>query len=135
MDFFTVPTITFRVLYVLIVINHGRRMLLHVNVTFNPTARWVVRQLPEVFPGDVAPRYLIFDLDKAYSETGEASFGNNTLFYDNCHMIWQGYYCMAQVILDTIAKAKLLPASKRAKFSMEKLIQQNGWESLFTCEK
>ena len=40
MDFFTVPMITFRVLYVLIVIHHRRRMLLHVNVTFNPTAWW-----------------------------------------------------------------------------------------------
>ncbi|MDH3283465.1 MAG: helix-turn-helix domain-containing protein, partial [Acidobacteriota bacterium] len=61
-DFFTVPTITFRVLYVLFVIDHGRRRVLNVNVTAHPTASWVSQQLRHAFPEDV-PRWLILDND------------------------------------------------------------------------
>jgi putative transposase len=67
MDFFTVPTVTFRVLYVFFVIHHGRRRILHVNVTDRPTAAWIIQQLREAFPFDTAPRYLIFDRDSKYS--------------------------------------------------------------------
>ena len=62
MDFFTVPTISFRVLYGFFVIEHGRRRVLHFNVTFNPTAAWVIQQLREAFPYDTAPKHLIFAL-------------------------------------------------------------------------
>ena len=63
MDFFTVPTATFRVLYVFFVIHHARRMVLHVRVTAHPTAEWVSQQLREAFPFDDLPRGLIFDGD------------------------------------------------------------------------
>ncbi len=61
MDFFTVPTLTFGVLYCFFVIAHGRRRVLHFNVTRHPTSAWVSQQLREAFPYDTAPRYLIFD--------------------------------------------------------------------------
>jgi transposase InsO family protein len=61
MDFFTVPTLTFGVLYCFFVIAHGRRQVLHFNVTRHPTSAWVSQQLREAFPFDTAPKYLIFD--------------------------------------------------------------------------
>jgi len=67
MDFFTVPTATFDVLYVLFFIHHDRRRVLHFGVTRHPTATWVIRQLREAFPFDEAPRYLIFDRDSTFS--------------------------------------------------------------------
>jgi putative transposase len=67
MDFFTVPTLTFGVLYCFFVIAHGRRRILQLNVTRNPTGRWVVQQLREAFPYDSARRYLIFDRDAKFS--------------------------------------------------------------------
>jgi len=66
MDFFTVPTVTFRVLYVFFVIHHARRTVLHARVTEHPTGAWIIQQLREAFPFDSAPRYLIFDNDKKY---------------------------------------------------------------------
>ena len=50
MDFFVVPTVRFRLLYVWFAIDHGRRRILHFNVTENPTSRWVIQQLRETFP-------------------------------------------------------------------------------------
>lgn len=67
MDFFTIPLLTFQVLYVLVIIHHGRRVLLYVNVTFHPTEQWVVLQLREAFPYDTAPGYLIFGRDSIFS--------------------------------------------------------------------
>ncbi len=61
MDFFTVPTISFGVLYGFFVISHGRRRILHSNVTKHPTSRWIVQQLREAFPFELAPRFLIFN--------------------------------------------------------------------------
>jgi transposase InsO family protein len=66
MDFFTVPTITFGVLYCFFVIAHGRRRIPHLNVTKHPTSLWVVQQLREAFPFDSAPRFLILDRDGKY---------------------------------------------------------------------
>src|SRR5260221_358071 len=56
MDFFTVPTITFGVLYCFFVISHDRRRILHFNVTKHPTSSWIVQQLREAFPFGSAPR-------------------------------------------------------------------------------
>ncbi len=67
MDFFVVPTVTFRVLYVWFAIEHGRRRLLRVDVTGHPSAAWVIQQLREAFPFDAAPRHLIFDRDSIFS--------------------------------------------------------------------
>jgi transposase InsO family protein len=61
MDFFTVPTLTFGVLYCFFVIAHNRRHILHFNLTRHPTSAWVIQQLREAFPYDSGPRYLIFD--------------------------------------------------------------------------
>ncbi len=65
-DFFTVPTATFRILYVLVVLAHDRRRIVHVNVTANPTAQWTAQQIVEAFPFDTAPRYLLRDRDGVY---------------------------------------------------------------------
>jgi putative transposase len=67
-DFFTVPTATFRVLYVFIVLSHDRRHIVHFNVTAHPSARWTAQQLVEAFPFDSAPRYLLRDRDAIYGE-------------------------------------------------------------------
>jgi putative transposase len=66
MDFFTVPTITFRVLYCFFVIGHARRRILHVNVTRHPTSLWIVQQLREAFPFGSAPSFVIIDRDAKY---------------------------------------------------------------------
>jgi len=73
MDFFVVPTISFRLLYVWFVIDHSRRRIIHVNVTFHPTSQWVVQQLRESFPDEMAPTYLIFDNDTIFSREVSAS--------------------------------------------------------------
>ncbi len=66
MDFFTVPTATFRLLFCFFVISHDRRKILHFNATEHPTSQWVIQQLREVFPEDTAPKYLILDRDKKF---------------------------------------------------------------------
>src|SRR2546427_5575420 len=66
MDFFTVPTITFGVLYCFFVINHDRRRILHFNITKHPTSGWIIQQLREAFPFGAAPRFLIHDRDAKY---------------------------------------------------------------------
>ena len=68
MDFLTVPTLTFKVLYVFVVIDHARRRIIHVGVTKHPTATWVVRQLREVTPFGEQPKYLIRDNDSIYGK-------------------------------------------------------------------
>ena len=65
-DFFTVPTATFRVLYVFLVLDNARRKIIHFNVTTNPTAIWTDQQIVEAFPWDTAPKYLIRDRDGIY---------------------------------------------------------------------
>jgi putative transposase len=66
MDFFTVPTVRFCVLYVFFVIDHSRRRILHANVTAHPTAAWIVQQLREAFAFGTAPRYVILDRDQKF---------------------------------------------------------------------
>src|SRR6267154_6379869 len=66
MDFFTVPTVRFSVLYCFFVISHDRRQILLFNVTKHPTSVWIVQQLREAFPFESAPRFLIFDRDGKY---------------------------------------------------------------------
>jgi putative transposase len=68
LDFFTVPTATFRVLFVLVMLTHSRRRLVHFNVTEHPTAEWTARQLLEACAQEEAPRYLIRDRDQVYGE-------------------------------------------------------------------
>jgi putative transposase len=68
MDFFTVPTITFRVLYCFFVIEHGRRKILHFNVTDHPTGPWIEQQLREAFSESCPYRYAILDRDAKYGK-------------------------------------------------------------------
>jgi transposase InsO family protein len=63
-DFFTVPTVTFRVLYCFFVIEHQRRKILHCNVTQHPNAEWIIQQLREAFPEPCRHHYVLFDRDR-----------------------------------------------------------------------
>jgi hypothetical protein len=65
-DFFVVPTATFRLLFVFIVLHHGRRSIVHFGVTAHPTSHWASQQIREAFPWETAPRYLIRDRDGSY---------------------------------------------------------------------
>ena len=65
-DFFTVPTITFRVFFCFLALLHDRRRVVHFNVTQHPTAPWTGQQVMEAFPEDTAPRYLLRNRDKIY---------------------------------------------------------------------
>ena len=65
-DFFTVPTATFRVLFVFVVLSHERRRVLHFGVTEHPTQEWTMQQMREAFPWDQAPRFVLRDRDAIY---------------------------------------------------------------------
>jgi putative transposase len=65
-DFFTVPTIRFEILYVFLVLAHERRRIVHFAVTMHPTAEWTVQQLREAFPWESAPRCLLRDRDRIF---------------------------------------------------------------------
>ena len=67
MDFFTVPTASLRMLYVLFVIEQGRRRIVHFNVTPNPTSACEIQQLREAFPYDTAPKHLLLDRDTIFN--------------------------------------------------------------------
>src|SRR6266566_2494130 len=67
MDFFTVSTLTGRVLFVLVLLSHERRRIVHVNVTDHPTAIWTAQQVVDAFPDNTAPRWLLRDRDSIYS--------------------------------------------------------------------
>src|SRR3989441_11036713 len=68
MDFFTVPTLTGRVLFVLVVLAHQRRRIIHVNITEHPTEAWTAQQIVDAFPDDTAPRWLLRDRDAIYGD-------------------------------------------------------------------
>jgi transposase InsO family protein len=65
-DMFVVPSATFRLLFVVLILVHDRRKVVHFNVTRNPTAAWLSRQVTEAFPWDTAPRFLLRDRDGSY---------------------------------------------------------------------
>jgi putative transposase len=65
-DFFVVPTATYRLLFVLVLMAHDRRRIRHIAVTAHPTAAWTAQQLREAFPWDEAPRYVLHDRDHAF---------------------------------------------------------------------
>lgn len=66
LDFFVVPTVSYKVLFVLVILAHGRRRIVHVDVTEHPTAAWTAQQVVNAFPWDGAPRYLLRDRDRIY---------------------------------------------------------------------
>ena len=65
-DFFMVPTATFRILFVFVVLSHARRRVVHFRVTEHPTQEWTMQQIREAFPWDSTPRYLLRDRDAIY---------------------------------------------------------------------
>jgi len=71
-DFFVVPTLAFRILFVFIVLHHTRRHIINVNVTAHPTSQWTAQQIREAFPWDTTPRYLIRDRDRTYGKVFQA---------------------------------------------------------------
>ena len=71
LDFFTVPAVGFKVLFVLIVLAHERRRVLLFDVTAHPTARWTAQQLVAAFPWETAPTYLLRDRDVVCGESRE----------------------------------------------------------------
>jgi putative transposase len=68
LDFFTVPTVTRRVLFVLVLLAHHRRRIVHLRITEHPTAAWTAQQLIEAFPEESAPRWLLQDRDAIYGD-------------------------------------------------------------------
>jgi putative transposase len=68
MDFFTVPTLTGHVLFVLVLLSHHRRRIVHLAITEHPTALWTAQQIIEAFPDDSAPRWLLRDRDAIYGD-------------------------------------------------------------------
>jgi len=68
MDFFTVPTASLRVLFVLVILEHERRRVLHFNVTEHPTAEWAAQQIVEALAEADTPRYLLRDRDGIYGD-------------------------------------------------------------------
>jgi len=67
-DFFTVPTATFQILYVFLVLRHYRRCILHVNVTAHPTSSWTAQQMIEAFPFISTPSHVLRDRDSIYGK-------------------------------------------------------------------
>jgi putative transposase len=67
-DFFTVPTIRFQILYVFLILAHDRRRIVHFAITDHPTAEWTAQQMREAFPWDTAPRYLLRDRDRIFGK-------------------------------------------------------------------
>ena len=72
-DFFIVPTVTFAILFVFMVLRHDRRRIVHFSVTARPTASWAAQQIREAFPWDTGPRHLIRDRDGIYGATFRAT--------------------------------------------------------------
>lgn len=75
-DFFVVPTVSFRVLFVFFVLAHSRRRVVHFAVTEHPTAQWTAQQVLEAFPWEAAPRYLLRDRDAVYGPAFKARVEN-----------------------------------------------------------
>ena len=91
MDFFTVPTLAFNLLYCFFVISHHRRRILHFNITRHPTSSWIVQQLREAFPYQSAPRFLLFDHDEKYGLQVPAAIRslNMECVQTSIHRPWQ----------------------------------------------
>jgi putative transposase len=94
-DFFTVPTASFKVLFVFIMLAHERRRVIHYNITEHPTAQWTAQQIVEAFPWETAPRYLLRDRDAIYSRAFQQRLkhmGIEAVTIAPCSP-WQNPYC------------------------------------------
>jgi len=94
-DFFTVYTITFKVLYCFVALSHDRRRIIHLNVTPNPTAEWTAQQIIEAFPDDTAPRFLLHDCDSVYGVAFRRRLGGMGIeeVITAYRSPWQNPYC------------------------------------------
>jgi putative transposase len=94
-DFFTVPTVTCQVLFVLIMLAHKRRRIVHINITAHPTAQWTAQQIVEAFPWDTAPRYLLRDRDSIYGMAFQSRVKNLGMAEVKIapRSPWQNPYC------------------------------------------
>jgi putative transposase len=94
MDFFTMPTVTFHLLYCFFIIAHDRRRVLHFNVTDHPTSTWITQQIRETFPDEAGARYLILDHDGKYGFEVPAAIRAmgivplHTALRSPCRMAW-----------------------------------------------
>jgi len=77
-DLFVVPTVTFRLLFVLVILAHERRRIVHVAVTEHPTAAWTAQQLRNAFSEHDAPRYLFHDRDSVFADVATTIAGMNS---------------------------------------------------------
>jgi transposase InsO family protein len=94
-DFLTVPTINFKLMYVLVIIEHHRRKLIHFNVTKNPTSKWTIQQIRNMLFDYESPKYLIRDRDKKYGNLfseGINNFGIKQII-TAYRSPWQNGYC------------------------------------------
>jgi hypothetical protein len=94
-DFFTVPTATFRVLLVFVILAHERRRIVHFNITEHPTAQWTAQQIVEAFPWETAPRYLLRDRDSIYGAAFQSRVKNMAIEEVKIapRSPWQNPYC------------------------------------------
>jgi len=94
-DFFTVPTATFHVLFVFIMLAHERRRIVPLNITAHPTAQWTAQQIVEAFPWDGAPCYLLRDRDAIYGSDWQARVGHMGIEEVKIapRSPWQNPYC------------------------------------------
>ena len=94
-DFFTVSTATFRILFAFVILRHDRRHVVHFNVTAHPTAEWTAQQIVEAFPFDEAPRFLIRDRDGIYGDVFQQRVMNLGVEQVICppRSPWQNPYC------------------------------------------
>ena len=102
-DFFVVPTATCRLLFVLVLLAHERRRVVHVAVTAHPTAAWTAQQLREAFPWDESPRYLVHDRDTAFEgwATTARAIGIDEVI-TAAHSPWQNAY--AERVIESIRR-------------------------------
>ena len=94
-DFFLVPTATFRMLLVFIMLAHERRRIVYFNITEHPTAQWTAQQIVEAFPWETAPRYLLRDRDSIYGTACQLRAKNLGIEEVKIapHSPWQNPYC------------------------------------------
>src|SRR5438132_11816362 len=102
-DFFVVPTATCRMLFVLVILAHERRRIVHVAVTAHPTAAWTAQQLREAFPWNESPRYLVHDRDTAFEgwATTARAIGIDEVI-TAAHSPWQNAY--AERLIESIRR-------------------------------
>ncbi|MBK8164736.1 MAG: transposase family protein [bacterium] len=95
MDFLTVPTVTFRTLYVFVVLSLDRRRIVHFNVTTHPTSEWTALQIRQAFMFDAAPRFLLRDHDKIYGDAVVAALDELGIeqVVTAVRCPWQNGYC------------------------------------------